>query len=467
MNRLTDNPQGNLKKVLRTALVGLKPSDQVLLKGYLRVLLRLEADLEWVSASHPQVDLFIISNEFRHAASITKLLSNQQQKPVLYVSRTDNDDGDMIDDQIILPLKKLDDFNEWLMVSVAALKNGAGVVTTILQQDQNINTAKRVQPVVIDSATTTDVSTPTITSANSINPPVASSTTVQEYQSLIAFIQQLQQRPAGLHQIVIDSNNNSQTVAIVEPSQARVWLPDNTDNPTEIVLSLEWQLQPYHGARPADTDADDLMQWLWQCAWGQIGLLQPLISDEATYQLRYWIKPIVAGSDSLMNNQTLTKKDRQELLRVMTAIEYAPRNVNQLASLANISVNAAKKIIASLLFSGSLYTDSYVQLDIRLKRAANILLLESETLQNTSEVEAADYSNNDTDNLNNNQSALEQVLVKRARGDVAAMTPSSSATISNVHTISQAKPAAESRSATPQPEKRGFLSRLRQKLGLS
>ena len=50
-----------LKKVMRIALVGIRPADQVLLKGYLRILLRLEADLEWVSANSPQVDLFMIN----------------------------------------------------------------------------------------------------------------------------------------------------------------------------------------------------------------------------------------------------------------------------------------------------------------------------------------------------------------------------------------------------------------------
>ena len=54
-----------LKKVMRIALVGIRPSDQVIIKGYLRVLLRLEADLEWVSANHQQIDLFIINDEFR------------------------------------------------------------------------------------------------------------------------------------------------------------------------------------------------------------------------------------------------------------------------------------------------------------------------------------------------------------------------------------------------------------------
>ena len=123
MNSLTGSGQSNLKKVLRTALVGITPGDQVMLKGYLRVLLRLEADLEWVGANHPQVDLFMISDEFRNAASVKKLLSTQLDKPVLYITRTDNGDGRIVGDILILPLSSLNELSAWLT-------NNLGVLTT-------------------------------------------------------------------------------------------------------------------------------------------------------------------------------------------------------------------------------------------------------------------------------------------------------------------------------------------------
>ena len=57
MSNPESNANANIKQVMRTALVGVSPADKVMLKGYLRILLRLEADLEWVSANHPQADL--------------------------------------------------------------------------------------------------------------------------------------------------------------------------------------------------------------------------------------------------------------------------------------------------------------------------------------------------------------------------------------------------------------------------
>ena len=74
-----------LKKVMRIALVGIKPGDQVMLKGYLRILLRLEADLEWVSANNQQIDLFMVNHDLRHAESVQNLISN---KPVSYTHLT-------------------------------------------------------------------------------------------------------------------------------------------------------------------------------------------------------------------------------------------------------------------------------------------------------------------------------------------------------------------------------------------
>lgn len=389
MTGFIDDGKGNLKKLMRIALVGIKPADQILLKGYLRVLLRLEVDFEWVAANHENVDLFMINKEFRQASSVIKLLSSQPQKPVLYISRTDADEGSIKDNQLILPLKTLQPLNEWLLYSVAVLKHGAGAITDILQknqrngtmvnsQDMPTPTAQRSQPPHSPVPSVNDAPrqlSPSVTPsprATMVHPercPTAaqmtSATSVRahDYQGFIILIQQLQQRPAGLYHIVA----NQQVIAIVEPSHARIWLAnrDNNDN-TPPILSLDWQLQSYTGARPQNHQAADLIQYLWQYAWIQADLLLPLVSDEASYQLRYWIKPVLPVYAS--GSQNLAKKDRQNLLSVMTALEFAPYSVNQLATMAHISVKSAKKIIASLLFSGSLTSNSYSQLYVQVSR---------------------------------------------------------------------------------------------------
>ena len=103
-----------LKKVMRIALVGIKPGDQVMLKGYLRLLLRLEADLEWVSANNQQIDLFMVNHDFRHAESVQKLISSKPNTATIYTARSETESGYLSQDLLVLPIKDLAPLSEWL-----------------------------------------------------------------------------------------------------------------------------------------------------------------------------------------------------------------------------------------------------------------------------------------------------------------------------------------------------------------
>ena len=103
-----------LKKVMRIALVGIKPGDQVMLKGYLRILLRLEADLEWVSANNQQIDLFMVNHDFRHAESVQKLISSKPNTATIYTARSETENGYLSQDLLVLPIKDLSPLSEWL-----------------------------------------------------------------------------------------------------------------------------------------------------------------------------------------------------------------------------------------------------------------------------------------------------------------------------------------------------------------
>lgn len=111
----------SIKKVLRIALVGIRSADQVMLKGYLRVILRLEADLEWVSANHPNIDLFMINQEFRHADSVVKLLNSKADTAALYIDRAANEQGGIVGDTLVLPLKEVNELSGWLYAHMASL----------------------------------------------------------------------------------------------------------------------------------------------------------------------------------------------------------------------------------------------------------------------------------------------------------------------------------------------------------
>lgn len=471
MTYLADNHQQNLKKVLRTALVGIRPADQVLLKGYLRILLRLEADLEWVSASHSQVDLYLISHEFRDAASVLKLLSTQVGKPVLYVSRNDDETGYMADNHVVLPLKKLDNLSDWLMRYVAVLQKGSGSVTNIMNQQAYAPEDEGETPVTLEAARQAENNIhETVTTGQSearpqeaATPPAPSTSaqaqpqvnpaesravehSSQNYYGLVRCIKTLQSRPIGLKQVTAEHNGARRRVAILEPSTGRLW----QDTTMPVPLNLSWAVEDYIDERPDDKDATDLTQWLWQAAWRQSTLLTPLINDEATYRLRYWVKPALDNQGRAMN-----AKERREMMRVMTAIEHAPRNVSQMAQRAEISVGSSKKIIASLLFAGSLQADNYIDIDTRIQRSVD---------------PTAPSASNDTPRPVERPAApvqmtMDELLARRARGEQTSAPTSSSVDI-NLTGSSQSVASEPEPARAPQPAKSGFLSKLRQKLGL-
>lgn len=537
----THHPQSNLKKVLRIALIGVKPANQVILKGYLRVLLRLEVDLEWVSATHPNVDLFIINNDFRQADSVSNLLAGQPNKPVLYSSRTDIDEGWMTEDRIILPLKKLDALNEWLQHSVKVLNQGANdtAETQLSTQPDSpekrrlavlarINESKAVlakgkaganesndETTLIDSAQHEQNTAKSEVFEKLENPPNAtdhnSSMTTNDvaesprklpsrtiYRGMIAFIKALQQRPSGLYQIA----NGEQPIAIVDPLNSLMWLSEDATADNSISLTLDWQLHPYSGERPAINDAGDMTQQLWELAWLQVDILLPLISDEQTYRLQHWIKPVITNRSLFAGKQSstgFTKKDRQSLISIMTALENAPCSVNQLACNASISVKSVKKIIAGLLFSGSLQSKAYEKIDTQVRHSPNANVdIETEKPVLTLSIEDEDTGidakldssnrhsfgglslDNDTYQTSHELSAAQSRSISQREHAMhnESAANESTATLNNVSTerafdtdsyITDQSESASSmdKQATPaQQAKRGFLSRLRSKLGL-
>lgn len=474
MSSLEQGTQENLKKVLRTAIVGVRPSDQIMLKGYLRVLLRLDFELEWVSAKHPQVDLFLISNDFRHAAN-AKILQGQQHKPVLYTSRTDTGEGQLVDDRLVLPLKCLNGLEKWLTSTVPLLAKVTEESATSLQSNETLaSTALNNQTpssssdsISRDQASSNEILQSNVNnSINSAYPDVTytkgSSFSPDNYDSIIAFIKALHERPLGLHQIIV----NNQAIAIAEPSRARVWLKQSEEDQV-LPTSYDWRLQSYDGEYPVDTAAQDLMQWLWRCAWGQIDMLLPLINDDTPYRLGYWVKPIGAIKYSTNGNRKVANKDRRELLQVMNALENTACDVNDLTRLAAISVKNVKKIIAGLLFSGSLKAESYEYLDTLVGRSSRMTQQNKpidtvHTINDTVESVAiiSDKPIEPTAS-NTKQTALEALLERRARGEAVAPTTSSPTITPDTETN---KATVETTPA--QQEKRGFLARLRQKLGL-
>ena len=428
MSSLSANNQGNLKHVMRTALVGIKPADQVILKGYLRVLLRLEVDLEWVSANHPDVDLFFISHEFKHADNVIKLLAKQGRKPALYIKRSANEEGTLVGDELSLPLKKMDVLNQWLYSHVALL-GGTATRNTHTQNTHTQNTPS-------NQSTQTEQTSQT---PSQLTNPVQSSTTdthqaIPTHQALIHFIEAIHQPQADKQHIVLAGD----IVATVDTKRQIVWQRDaNIANIHALFADNLTTIDLVTAKDEPTGQPTDLKQWLWDNAWAKIDSLTPLISQSTTFALRYWVKP----SHGV---------ERRDLLRIMTAMEHGQNGVVNIADMAGTSPMVTKQVLAGLLFAGYLDKSAYDNLAV-LAVAPSV----------SSPTNTSATPSQSVDGIDAKASPLDAILSQRALGMPPKPQPASTITPTSQQTAQPAKSDAPEKK-----EKMGFLSKLRRKLGL-
>lgn len=294
-----DNEQ---RRLMRIALVGIRPADQVTLKGYLRVLLRLDVELQWVAATDPHVDLFMINHEFRQAASVAKLLDNNVGTPVLYVQRSASDEGGLNQNLLVLPLKQISLLNDWLIKQVPLLRGSGLQMSAPVQEEQKPQK-------------------------------------VEDLGALVTLIKELQQRKTGLFELC----QGERVVAVIDTSRQRLWTKGGISK-----ISADLRLRPYAGPSLDPKEAKDASHYLWLLACHNPEVLLPLIDNSQSYRLRFWAKP--------------TTSHRRDFLQVMTALEKEACTPTALANEVGVSILIAKKVLAALLFSGNLGQDSYQKL---------------------------------------------------------------------------------------------------------
>lgn len=318
-----------IKRQMRIALVGIRPADQITLKGYLRVLLRLDVELEWVAATESAIDLFMINEEFRNAASVAKLLQTHQGVPVLYVNRVEVGDGDISGNLLTLPLKQINLLNDWLIRHVPVLSGLSRTATNVSALQTETPAPASPRP----TATTT-------TTTHVAPQPIRSNVNTEDLNALIYLIEQLQSRADATFELV----EQDRVVAVIDAKTQQIWVKNSIQK-----LSSRLRLKAYQGAALNPAEAEDSVSWLWQLAWHNADAVMPLVDNITRHQVRYWVKPAMS-------------KGRRELFQIMTAMEAAPISAVELAGRTGVTIAMAKRAIAALLFSGNLTAPSYSRL---------------------------------------------------------------------------------------------------------
>lgn len=344
MNAITNSER--LKKVMRIALVGIRPADQIMLKGYLRILLRLEADLEWVSANHEAVDLFMINSEFSNSESVQRLLTTKPKAAALYVSRNDTGNGHLVGNLLTLPLTELEELKQWLAQNIGNLSTATSPASAQSASNQsaiNQNTPTPRQSLDDILASRNNDSSSLSNQATLATPTSPQSTTPSAHYllSLINILIELQRRNDGLVSLVTTDNT---VLAHIQPKQQRIWLVAN-----EIAFNQNLQLIPQATFQADPTQSQDLVQWLWQHALSQAPHLTGLLRPQLHYHITSWVKPSEG-------------KARHDQLKIQSVLESREVTLAELAQLSQCDHDIIKRSVIALVMAGVMPTTVYQHL---------------------------------------------------------------------------------------------------------
>ena len=365
-----------LKKVMRIALVGIKPGDQVMLKGYLRILLRLEADLEWVSANNQQIDLFMVNHDFRHAESVQKLISSKPNTATIYTARSETENGYLSQDLLVLPLKDLEPLSEWLFsqlpfLSGVSVSNKASTTAKLTADavdvyqsatgttaNQRVASNPPAQVANPSFGVAQSAQASAVTTSHTHNAPnqlaessqsMASSTTANgtvndEY--LIGFAKIFSQI-AQRHNEVLSIKSPAGTLfAYINPKQQRVW------EVSEYISSNQpWiiSLADDSAAKQLDVKtAKNLVQWLWDLASTHGQKFEGLLDSHINYHIDRWVKPTHDA-------------DQHDHLKIQCVLEARSLTIDDLVARSQCSLPQVKKTLIGLFVAGALPASVYQQ----------------------------------------------------------------------------------------------------------
>ena len=365
-----------LKKVMRIALVGIKPGDQVMLKGYLRILLRLEADLEWVSANNQQIDLFMVNHDFRHAESVQKLISSKPNTATIYTARSETENGYLSQDLLVLPLKDLEPLSEWLFsqlpfLSGVSVSNKASTTAKLTADavdvyqsatgttaNQRVASNPPAQVANPSSGVAHSAQASAVTTSHTHNAPnqlaepsqsmglstTANGTVNDEY--LIGFAKIFSQI-AQRHNEVLSIKSPAGTLfAYINPKQQRVW------EVSEYISSNQpWIISLADDAAAKQLDvktAKNLVQWLWDLASTHGQKFEGLLDSHINYHIDRWVKPTHDA-------------DQHDHLKIQCVLEARSLTIDDLVARSQCSLPQVKKTLIGLFVAGALPASVYQQ----------------------------------------------------------------------------------------------------------
>lgn len=357
--------QKNVKEVFRVTLIGIDPSDQVLVKGYLRLLLRVDFDLEWVQPKHPKVNMFVVNKQFESVDSVKNLLT-ASKAPVIYTTRVAGKSDVIEGNTLYLSLKNVSVLEDWLNQNVTMIyetfhadkaeKETKKVSEQSIKVSSNINKAQgssQLKTVINDKALDG------LKNKTNELPQNGVSNTTQKTHELTHDVVDLINR---LNNIQSDAyfqiTNGKEVIAIVKPKQRVVWPKGDSFFPD---YELKWQIQEINPQNLQIKHAMNLNTWMWQCAQHKKSNVSAILPVSAKLSLKSWPKP--------KNN-----KEKSDYLRIFALTELKALSVEDIVAKTGIAQDKVHRCMAALYLAGFMDTgmitlDVFVKQQLRLNGA--------------------------------------------------------------------------------------------------
>lgn len=330
--------QNNVKQVIRIALIGLQPSEQVTIKGYLRIILRVDFDIEWVTPKNPSLTFFIIGKQFAGAESVVSMLA-ESNSPVLYVDRHESISNTIQDNTLYLKLENTKILQRWLHENIDIIGSDGNFVaerakspSTPSVEADVISQVSEVQTHYADAMSTTSELEEFRASVAPVNQTASNTYITSDIVDLIREVNTI--KSDALYNISCDGN----LIAIMQPSTRLVWPRGDSFFPN---FTLNWTVSPSDKLGLLPKHAMNLHQWLWECAVHPQTQIQEIISSSAKVRIKTWPKPV----------QNTNKSD---YLKILALTEMKAVSAECIRDILGIHIKTAHECIAALYLSGFL-----------------------------------------------------------------------------------------------------------------
>ncbi|MEC7118951.1 MAG: hypothetical protein VXW65_03480 [Pseudomonadota bacterium] len=296
----------DLKQLMVVATLGISPADSILVKAYFRLILRLDYDIVWVSATDPRADILLINKSIVSFEKTQDFLSSLNIPVLQIVSAQAGLVGMLQGDTVQLPLTDTRDLQAWLFAHVDVLQRAASRMATSHAPTQKTET----QPAQADYQIEDDL-------------------------------------PQLIHQLKKTTHSQPRTLALYDQYQLRIGVADPAqqlfwpEQQGDFKIETGWSLKipPLNSPRlPTRGTAQDLRQWLWQ------GLISShaspaLLNVHHLVQLHGWPKP-------------KADEHRRDVLKVLACLNSQPMSAIGVSRQLQLPLPTVQRIMAALTASG-------------------------------------------------------------------------------------------------------------------